>query len=136
MRQRDSIWEEGNTWEIVFVHLGCFNKITEWVAYKQSQCISFFKKRFYLSILGRGREGERERGKHHCVVASHVPLVGDLACNPGMCPDWELNRWPFGSQAGTQSTEPHQPGQMYFFFETMFLCQLRNNKLMYFFLFL
>ena len=27
-----------------------------------------------------------------------------------MCPDWELNRRPFGFQAGAQSTEPHQPG--------------------------
>ena len=35
---------------------------------------------------------------------------GDLAHNPGMCPDWESNRQPFGSQAGAQSTEPHQPG--------------------------
>ena len=38
-------------------------------------------------------------------------LAGDLACNPGKCPDWELNRQPFGSQASPQSTEPHQPGQ-------------------------
>ena len=37
--------------------------------------------------------------------------TGDLACNPGMCPNWESNWQPFGSQAGTQSTEPHQPGQ-------------------------
>ena len=33
-----------------------------------------------------------------------------------MCPDWESNQQPltinpFGSQAGTQATEPHQPGQ-------------------------
>ena len=27
-----------------------------------------------------------------------------------MCPDWESNQWLFGSQARTQSTEPHQPG--------------------------
>ena len=33
-----------------------------------------------------------------------------MACNPGMCPDRELNQQPFGSQAGAQSTEPHQPG--------------------------
>ena len=46
-----------------------------------------------------------------CVVASRVPPTGDLACNPGMCPDWELNWRPFNSQSGTQSTEPHQPGQ-------------------------
>ena len=28
-----------------------------------------------------------------------------------MRPDWELNLCPFGSQAGTQSTESQQPGQ-------------------------
>ena len=27
-----------------------------------------------------------------------------------MCPDWELNQRPFGSQACAQSTELHQPG--------------------------
>ena len=54
--------------------------------------------------------GEREGEKHQCVVASHAPLTGDLASNPGMCPDWEWNQWPFGSETGTQSTEPHQPG--------------------------
>ena len=57
-----------------------------------------------------GRVGERQGQKHQCVVASHVPSTGDLACNPGTCPDWELNQQPFGSQSGTQSTEPHQPG--------------------------
>ena len=68
--------------------------------------------RFYLFIFReRGREEEREGEKHQCVVASHMPPNGDLACNPGMCPNWELNQQPFGSQVGTQSTEPHQPGQ-------------------------
>ena len=38
------------------------------------------------------------------------PPTGDLAHNPGMCPDWELNWWPSGSQIGIQSTEAHQPG--------------------------
>ena len=37
----------------------------------------------------REREREREREKHQCVVASHGAPTGDLACNPGMCPDWE-----------------------------------------------
>ena len=46
-----------------------------------------------------------------CVVASGVHLTGDLASNPGMCPDWESNWQPFGSQACDQSTEPHQPGR-------------------------
>ena len=44
------------------------------------------------------------------MVASHMPLLGDLAHNPGMCPEWELNWWPFVLQAVIQSTEPHQPG--------------------------
>ncbi|KAF6119994.1 hypothetical protein HJG60_010335 [Phyllostomus discolor] len=30
-----------------------------------------------------------------------------------MCPDWESHWRPFGSLAGTQSTESHQPGQDY-----------------------
>ena len=50
--------------------------------------------RFYL-FLERGREGEREGEKHHCVVASHTPPIGDLALNSGMCPDWESNPQPF-----------------------------------------
>ena len=44
------------------------------------------------------------------MVASCTPPTGDLAHNPGMCPDGELNQQPFGSQAGTQSTELYQPG--------------------------
>ena len=55
-------------------------------------------------------EGGGEGKKHQCVVASHAPPTGDLAHNPGMCPDWESNRQPFGSQASTESTEAHQPG--------------------------
>ena len=33
-----------------------------------------------------------------CSCLSHTPS-GDLALNPGMCPDWESNWWPFGLQA-------------------------------------
>ena len=44
----------------------------------------------------RGREGERERNidvrEIHLSVVSHTPPTRDLACNPGMCPDWELNQ--------------------------------------------
>ena len=69
----------------------------------------FFKFNFYL-FLERGRKEKEREEKYQCVVAFHTPPIGDLACNPGICPDWELNWQPFGSQAGTQSTEPHQPG--------------------------
>ena len=58
----------------------------------------------------RGREGESEGEKHRCVVASHAPPAGDPTHSPGLCPDWESNGGPSSSQAGTQSTEPHQPG--------------------------
>ena len=44
------------------------------------------------------------------MVASPAPPIRDLACNPGMCPNWDLNWRPFDSQAGAQSTEPQQPG--------------------------
>ena len=51
----------------------------------------FFFKDFMYLFLERGREisvhGCLSRGPHW-----------DLACNPGMCPDWESNRRPLGSQ--------------------------------------
>ena len=69
-----------------------------------------FLKDFIDSFLerGEGREGGRE--KLMCernitsVVASRMPPARDLAHNPGMCPDWESNQRPFGSQAGAQPT--------------------------------
>ena len=89
-----------------------------WSAWKWSKIIprcynkceyTLLKDFIYLFIF-REREGEREGEKHQCVVALHTTPTGDLACNPILCPDWELNHPPLGSQAGTQSTEPHQPG--------------------------
>ena len=44
-----------------------------------------------------------------CGCLSRAPHTGDLACNPGLCPEWELNWKPFGLQASAQSTEPQQP---------------------------
>ena len=67
---------------------------------------------FIYLFRERGKEGEREGEKYQGVVASHVPPTGDLTCNPGMCPDWELNPGPYGSQAGPQSTQQHQPGPL------------------------
>ena len=42
-----------------------------------------------------------------------------------MCPDWGSNWQPFSSQAGTQSTEPHQPGLGFEFL----LCVLKTISL-------
>ena len=70
----------------------------------------FSLKIFIYLFLERGEGREKEEEKHQCVVASHASPTGDLARNPSMCPDWELNSQPFGLLADTQSTEPHQPG--------------------------
>ena len=45
-----------------------------------------------------------------CLLHAPYPGWGELAGNPGMCPDWELDRQPFGLQAHTQPTELHHPG--------------------------
>ena len=90
-------------------HMFCLLQTFQNVNHFQEIFLMF--KIFYLFIFReRGREGEREGEKHQCVVASHTPPTGDLACNPCMCPDRESNWWPFPSQSNTQSTESHQPG--------------------------
>ena len=73
-------------------------------------------------------EREREGEKYQCVVASCVYPTGDLALNPGMCPDLKSNQWPFRSQASTQSTEPHQPGQINYFLKNSAFWHLRIDK--------
>ena len=88
----------------------------------------YFFLRFIFIFRQRGREGEREGKKHQCVVASRAPPTGGLACNPGMCPDWESNQQPFGSQACTQSTEPHQPGLQLVHFRSYFKETYYQNK--------
>ena len=56
--------------------------------------MGFFLRFYLFTFRQKERVGEREGEKHQCVVASHESPTGDLACNPGMCPDWELNRRP------------------------------------------
>ena len=79
--------------------------------------IVFFKDFIYL-FLESSREGEREEEKHQCEVVFCTPLPGDPAWNPGVCPVWELSWQLFGLQAGTQSTELHNPGLYYIFYIT------------------
>ena len=73
---------------------------------------SFFKKRFYLFIFREGEGKEKGREASMCGCLLQRAPTGDLAHNPGMCPDWESNRQLFGLQAHTQPTEPYQPGLM------------------------
>ena len=59
----------------------------------QVRKIFFFKILFILSF--REGKGEKERKKNINVwLPFTCPLLG--TCNSGMCPDWELNQWPFG----------------------------------------
>ena len=70
-----------------------------------------FCKDFIYLLLDRGEAREKEWERN---INVWLPLVRppsrDLAHNPGMCPHWESNQEPFGSQASTQSIELHQPG--------------------------
>ena len=72
-------------------------------------CIVFYFKKFVCLFSERGEGKERGRETSMCGFLSRAPYW-EPGPNPGMCPDWELNQQPFGSQDGTQSTEPHQPG--------------------------
>ena len=82
----------------------------------ENWAFDYFLIDFIYLFLERGEGREKETEKHQCVVASHTPPLplGTWPANPGMCPDWESNWQPLGSQASsTQSTEPHQPGPFY-----------------------
>ena len=84
--------------------------------------VLFYLKKYFIYLCldrGKGREKERERDINVRLLLMSPP-TGDLACNLGMCPGWELNPSPFGLQACTQSTEPHQPGQAYCFTANFF----------------
>ena len=63
-----------------------------------------------MLFLERGEGKEKEGEKHQCVVASHAPPNGNLARAIQACAlTWNQTNRPFGSQAGTQFAEPHQP---------------------------
>ena len=95
-------------------------------------------KRFYLFIFGkRERERERKGEKHQCVVASRAPPAGDLTCNPGMCPDWELNCDPLVPRPALNPLSYTSQGRkIYFYSHTPFfpplpcphICQLTFFK--------
>ena len=58
--------------------------------------LSLFLKRFYLFIFREGKGGRKRRKETSmcgCLSSAPPPHSGDLAHNPGMCPDWESNWW-------------------------------------------
>ena len=76
-----------------------------------------FLKDFIYSFVerGEGREKDRERS-----ISVWLPLAcpptGDLACNPGMCPDWESICQPFGSQPTLNPLSYTNQSEIHFIF--------------------
>ena len=73
----------------------------------------------------RGREGER--GRETSMAERNMdwlPLIWtptwDRTWNLGMCPDWELNPWPFGlrDDAPTNWATPARAGNFYLIFSS------------------
>ena len=74
----------------------------------------------YVFIFERGEEKEKERKrnvdvreKYRSAASWHEPQPTiEPTCNPGTCPDWESDWWPFTLQEDAQRTEPYHSGQM------------------------
>ena len=59
-------------------------------------------------------EGERERNINVRLPLAH-PLLDTWPATQACDLDWKSNGCSFGSQVGTQSTEPQQPGPIFHF---------------------
>ena len=92
-----------------------------------------FKKFFQIFYLffRQGEEREKEGEKHQCVWEKHQSTAsptfppGDLAHNPGMCPDWEYNQQPSSLQSGAQPLNHTSQGLI--FPLNLFCFCLKNN---------
>ena len=60
-----------------------------------SSFLFFELKNMFINFTETGRERERKR-KNISWLPPIYALMGDRTCNPGMCPDQELNTQPFG----------------------------------------
>ena len=74
------------------VEQSLFKRLLACLADAKNVLFFFFLKKVIFIFRERGREEEGEEEKHHCVAAPHVPPTGDLAHNPGICPDWDSNQ--------------------------------------------
>ena len=72
---------------------------------KQRQQIYPFSSSFFFSF-----EGWAGRKRNIDWLTFKCAPNGDWTCNLYMCPDRELNQWPFGLWDDAQQTEPQRPG--------------------------
>ena len=86
------------------------------VIHLSKKYILYLKKIFYLFIFERGEGKERETST--CGGPSRAPHWGP-GLQPRHVPWLGIEPVILGSQAGAQSTEPHQPGQKTFFLKPM-----------------
>ena len=68
-------------------------------------CFCFFFERFYLFTLESQEEREKEEREFETLMCER--RMGCLSHTPNQGPS---PRWPLGSQASAESTEPHRPG--------------------------
>ena len=105
------------------IYPNCFYSCDIVIYKKKYYIFGILKKDFTYLFLERGEgwEKERERNVNVCLPLAY-PLLGTWPATQAGALDWELNWRPFGSQASTQSTEPHQPG-IYIWSLSPFLAQ-------------
>ena len=91
----------------------------------------FFNDFIYLFLERGGREGEKGGENYQRVVASCALHTGDLARNPGMCPDWDLNWWSSGSQPTLNPLSYTSQGMYYYLVNkvVLFLLYPDNGRL-------
>ena len=81
----------------------------------RGKCVTIiFLRLFTYSFLEREEGRERKKGRETSMWERNIhrfplerTLNRDQAHNPGMCPDWESNRWPFTLQVNAQPTQSY-----------------------------
>ena len=87
------------------------------ISYQPYPKSMYFKQDFIYSFPERGEGREKERERNINVWLPLIcPLLGTWPTTLACALTGNRTEDPFGSQAGTQSTEPHQPGPKAIYF--------------------
>lgn len=80
---------------------------------------------FYWFLVGGGERNNDVSGKHRSAAPLRAPPPSGIkpATRACMCPGRESNRQPFSARDEAQPTEPHWPGQAFFFIQNVGACQ-------------